>query len=96
MKILMVTSEAVPFAKTGGLADAVSALSIALTELGHDVRIVLPRYYKIDRDKLNLLPGPMCVHCGFGETWTAVYESVYVGIELLVVDYVFSMMSKSL
>ena len=79
MKILMVTSEAVPFAKTGGLADAVSALSIALTELGHDVRIVLPRYYKIDRDKLNILPGPMCVHCGFGETWTAVYESVLPG-----------------
>ena len=79
MKILMVTSEAVPFAKTGGLADAVSALSIALTELGHDVRIILPRYYKIDREKLELLPEPMSVHCGFGEVWTGVYESVLPG-----------------
>lgn len=79
MKILMVTSEAVPFAKTGGLADAVSALSIALTELGHDVRIILPRYYKIDREKLELLPEPMSVHCGFGEVWTAVYKSVLPG-----------------
>ena len=50
MKILMVTSEAVPFAKTGGLADAVSALAIALDKLGHEVKIVMPRYYKIPRD----------------------------------------------
>ena len=32
MKILMVSSEAVPFAKTGGLADAVSALAIILNK----------------------------------------------------------------
>ena len=49
MKILMVTSETVPFAKTGGLADAVSALAISLRKKGHDVRIVMPRYYRIDR-----------------------------------------------
>ena len=53
MKILMVTSETVPFAKTGGLADAVSALAINLRKQGHDVRIVMPRYYKIDRSKLK-------------------------------------------
>ena len=35
MKILMVSAEAVPFAKTGGLADAVSALAIILHKLGH-------------------------------------------------------------
>jgi starch synthase len=40
----MVSSEAVPWAKTGGLADMVSALSIALANLGHDVKIVSPRY----------------------------------------------------
>ena len=40
----MVTSEAVPFAKTGGLADVAAALPIELTRLGHDVRLVLPRY----------------------------------------------------
>ena len=39
MRILMISAEAAPFAKTGGLADAVSALSIALHKLGHDVRI---------------------------------------------------------
>lgn len=79
MKILMITSEAVPFAKTGGLADAVSALSIALEKLGHDVRIVMPRYYKIDRNKLKQLSGPMGVHSGYQEIWTAVYESTLPG-----------------
>jgi glycogen/starch synthases, ADP-glucose type len=76
MKILMITSEAVPYAKTGGLADAVSALSIALAKQGHDVRIVMPRYYRIDRNKLKLLPGPMGVHPGYQEIWTGVYEAV--------------------
>ena len=52
MKILMISSEAAPYAKTGGLADAVSALSKTLTELGHDVKILIPRYYGIDRQQL--------------------------------------------
>jgi starch synthase len=43
-RILMVTPEAVPFAKTGGLGDVAGALPLALARLGHDVTIVLPRY----------------------------------------------------
>jgi starch synthase len=43
-RILMVTSEAVPFAKTGGLGDVAGALPLALARLGHDVTLVLPRY----------------------------------------------------
>ncbi|MDR2922549.1 MAG: glycogen synthase GlgA [Treponema sp.] len=79
MKILMVTSEAVPFAKTGGLADMVSALSISLAALGHDVRIVLPRYYNIDRGGLKMLPGALGVPMGDGEEWSAVYTTVMPG-----------------
>ncbi|SRR5579884_94840 len=44
MKILMVASEAVPFSKTGGLADVVGALPQALRTLGHEVAVVLPLY----------------------------------------------------
>ncbi len=51
MKILMVTSEAVPFSKSGGLADVVGALSCALnrqktarSKERHDARIVVPSY----------------------------------------------------
>jgi len=75
MKILMTTSEAVPFAKTGGLADAVSALALSLSSLGHDVRIVMPRYYCIDRSKLEMLEGPLGVPVGWGEEWAAVYKT---------------------
>ncbi len=79
MKILMVTAEAVPFAKTGGLADAVSALAIVLNKLGHDVRIVMPRYYKIDRSTLTALEGPMGVPAGYIEAWTEVYQGTMPG-----------------
>ncbi len=48
MKVLMMTSEAVPFAKSGGLADMVSALSLALKNLDCDVRILMPLYDSID------------------------------------------------
>ena len=82
MKILVVTSETVPFAKTGGLADAVSALAITLKAHGHDVRIVMPRYYKIDRSKLTKLEGPMGVLAGQVEAWVAVYESKLPGTEV--------------
>ena len=75
MKILMTTSEAVPFAKTGGLADAVSALSLALAGLGHDVRIIMPRYYCVDRSKLERMEEPLGVPVGWGEEWAAVYSS---------------------
>ena len=44
LDILMIASEAVPFAKTGGLADVVAALPAALGQLGHRVTVVLPRY----------------------------------------------------
>jgi starch synthase len=75
MKILMVTSEAVPFAKTGGLADAVSALAINLSKQGHDVRIIMPRYYKIDKTKLKAIEQPIAVAAGQVETWVKMYES---------------------
>lgn len=44
MNILMITSEAVPFSKSGGLADVVGALPPALIDKGHDARIVVPAY----------------------------------------------------
>jgi starch synthase len=40
----MVTPEAHPYAKTGGLAEVTAALSDALTRLGHTVTLVIPQY----------------------------------------------------
>ena len=79
MKILMAASEAVPWAKTGGLADTVSSLSAALQKQGHEVKIVIPRYYSIDREQLTQLPGAMGVPVGGGEEWSAVYTAPLPG-----------------
>jgi starch synthase len=52
MRILMVASEANPFAKTGGLADVASGLSKALAGLGHEVTLALPYYRKTIKPNL--------------------------------------------
>jgi starch synthase len=44
VKVLFAAAEALPFFKTGGLADVARALPDALVERGHDVRIILPGY----------------------------------------------------
>ncbi len=44
----MVSSESVPFSKSGGLADVVGALSGSLVALGEDVRVILPLYGSVD------------------------------------------------
>src|SRR6266849_906362 len=54
LKILILAAEVVPFAKVGGLADVVGALPKALRELGHDVRVVMPRYGQVKPDKFKL------------------------------------------
>ncbi len=53
MRILMVGSEAVPYAKTGGLADVLGALPYALVRLGHEVDVVMPRYRGIVTGRLG-------------------------------------------
>ena len=53
LKVLFVSSEAVPFAKTGGLADVSGALPKALKGIGVDVRLVLPFYRMAKEQKFN-------------------------------------------
>lgn len=50
MQLLHATAEAVPFAKTGGLADVLGALPAAQAALGHDVLIVHPWYARLAAD----------------------------------------------
>lgn len=49
-RILMVASEARPFAYTGGLADVLGSLPGALRGVGHDVAVVMPRYGSVSLD----------------------------------------------
>ena len=53
MKVLYVASEAVPFCKTGGLADVAGTLPKALKEAGVDVRVILPKFGAISEKYRN-------------------------------------------
>jgi starch synthase len=54
MKIALCASEAVPFAKTGGLADVAGALPLALEQLGQEVIVIMPRYKAIQDSKFKI------------------------------------------
>lgn len=54
MKILFCSSEVVPYAKTGGLADVSHSLPLALSRLGQQVEVVTPRYRQTDIRKFGL------------------------------------------
>lgn len=56
LKILMATSEADPFVRTGGLGDVLAALPSALAGLGHDVKVFMPRYGQIDEKLYSMQP----------------------------------------
>jgi starch synthase len=60
VKVLFCVAEAVPFAKAGGLADVAGALPAALRRLGHDVRVLMPRYRRT-------APGPLAAVRGLRE-----------------------------
>src|SRR5690242_3556020 len=54
LNVLIMAAEIEPFAKVGGLAEVVGALPKALQALGHDVRLVMPRYRQVDRERFHL------------------------------------------
>ena len=56
MKAILVSSEVVPFAKTGGLADVAGALPLAISRLGHEVSVFMPLYRHVLDRKPDLEP----------------------------------------
>lgn len=90
LKIAFVSSEVVPFAKTGGLADVAGALPKALKKRGHDVIVIMPRYYKIDTSHLTKLDEPLGVPMGgMGELWAGVYTTTIPNsdVPIYFIDY---------
>lgn len=58
MKIAMIASEVTPFAKTGGLADVLGTLSLALERLGHEICVIAPAYRQTLRGEFPLRERP--------------------------------------
>jgi starch synthase len=54
LKVLFVGTEAAPFVKAGGLGGVLYALPRALTRLGYDARVFIPRYASVDSEKFKL------------------------------------------
>ncbi|MGB0259605.1 MAG: glycogen/starch synthase, partial [Coraliomargarita sp.] len=74
-KIFMVAPEVAPLVKVGGLADVAGALSKALDERGHDVRIIMPKYAGLKHIE-GAVPydRPLIVHLGGHEAYARVWE----------------------
>jgi starch synthase len=87
VNILFVSSEYHPFAKAGGLADAVSSLAQALAGRGHTVSVVLPRYRSIDPAGLTDLHTPLGVPLGTGEEWCGVYHLLHQEVNLYFLEH---------
>jgi len=82
-KILFVTSEVVPFVKTGGLADVSAALPQMLAEQGHEVRIVVPKYGAVDDRKFKIHEVVRLKGCKFTSLITRIiFEAVTVFIQI--------------
>ena len=82
----MVTSEAVPFAKTGGLADVLGALPPALAKLGDEVVVVMPKYGSVRIPEAARIWGEMPLAVG-PRLFTAAIDQVQKeGVRYLFVD----------
>jgi starch synthase len=67
MKILFISSEVAPFSKTGGLGDVAGALPAALAALGHEVKVVTPRYSEVKESRLSPTGHWLQLRFPFGE-----------------------------
>jgi starch synthase len=88
MNILILAAEVAPYAKVGGLADVAGALPKALKQLGHDVRVVMPRYQQIDTAKWGLRPSvePWTSSVGGEQLPVSVFEGNLGGAAIFFVD----------
>jgi len=90
LKILFASSEVVPFAKTGGLADVSGVLPRAIKAEGHDVRVVMPKYKVVDNQKfrLRVVPKSLAIPVGEEVAIVSILEGeLEKGIPVYFMDY---------
>ncbi len=87
-KILFAASEAVPFIKTGGLADVAGALPKAYVDAGVDCRVILPLYMDIKqelKDKLQYL-GNLYVNLSWRFQYCGLFKAEIDGVIYYLID----------
>jgi starch synthase len=89
LNIVMIASEVVPFAKTGGLADVVGALPQVLQRMGHTVMVVMPRYGSIDGVRYGLRRFWDSLGVWMGDTleWCAVDVADSEGVPVYFIEH---------
>src|SRR5580658_6445856 len=80
--VLFVASECAHFVKAGGLGDVVAALPAALRAIGHDARVVMPRYDVIAGQGLTRHAVPLGVPLGPRDAWSGVLETRLPGTDV--------------
>ena len=85
MKILFASAEVYPLAKVGGLGDVAGSLPRALRSLGHDVRIVMPKYGTVSPPAKDL--GTFAVGIGGADHEAKLTLSSLDGVPVYLVDF---------
>lgn len=88
MRVLMAASEAVPFAKTGGLADVIGSLPKALRGEGCDVRVIMPKYGTIAEEYKQQMQfvTSITVDVSWRKQYCGIEQMDYGGIRFYFID----------
>ncbi len=94
MRVILASSEVVPYSKTGGLADVAGALPKALARVGCEVSVVTPRYTGFGKrpgDVVNHETGELIIHdlqvpFGHGVKYAAVWRDYLDGAPVYFID----------
>ena len=93
-KILFVASEAVPFIKTGGLADVVGAMPKCFDKENFDVRVIIPKYSCMKEEYKNQLQyvTHFYMDIGYRREYVGIMQLLYEGVQYYFIDneYYFS------
>lgn len=88
MKVLYASSEAAPFAKTGGLGDVAGSLPVELKEKGIDARVILPLYRCISqnyKEKMRFIQH-IYINVGWRSQYVGIFELEHQGTTFYFLD----------
>ena len=88
MKVLFAASEAVPFAKSGGLGDVIGSLPKELCRQGHDVRVILPLSKEIKNTRMEQLEFVGCrtIPLSWRNQYCGLFRTEYEGVIFYFID----------